>query len=172
MSGQGLPGLEVGTDPLERGDLVPESGIAGLRLRAHSLEPPLDVIAIRDEELEPERLQVGRRVSRTGEPVNDREQRVNLSQIPEQGRTRPGDVGQLERRRSGLRGAGRLCDRLQPLVGNRHGAERSVSTDERCEEHRAAGPRKPDDPDLEHRCLELTHAGVKPTRASRVKRLT
>src|SRR6476646_10721857 len=48
--------LDVGEQSLERDDLVPELRVTGLRLLAHALEPPLDVVAVGDEQLETELL--------------------------------------------------------------------------------------------------------------------
>ena len=79
-----LPRLEVREQLLERLDLLPRGRIARLRLLAHPLEPPLDVVAVGDEQLEPERLEVALRVASAREAVGDGEQRVRLAQAAEQ----------------------------------------------------------------------------------------
>ena len=58
VGAQGLACLDVGEDALELRDLVTQSRIAGFRLRADPLEPFFDVVAIRDDELELERLEI------------------------------------------------------------------------------------------------------------------
>ena len=80
------------------------AGVARLRLLRDALVPALDVIAIGDEQLELERLEVvgGRRVRR--EAVEHREDRVDLAQVAEQRRARARDVDDADRRRRHLPG--------------------------------------------------------------------
>ena len=81
------------------------------------------MVPVGDDQLETDRLEVGGRVADTREPVQDGEQRVDLAQVPEQRRAGPGDVDHLKCRRGRLLRADRLRDRIEPLIGNRHGAE-------------------------------------------------
>ena len=59
-------------------DLLALRPIAGLRLLPHSLEPALDVVAVGDDELEAEGLQVGCRIGPLREPVEHGEERIRL----------------------------------------------------------------------------------------------
>ena len=51
---------------------------------------PLDVVAVGDEQLEPERLEVVRGRGVVGEPVQHREDRVDLPEVSEELRPRAG----------------------------------------------------------------------------------
>ena len=70
--------------PLEVGHLDLEPRVSRLRLLPDAFEAPLDVVAVGDEELELQRLEVVRRNARAREPVEDDKQGVDLAQIAEQ----------------------------------------------------------------------------------------
>ena len=69
--------------PLERIRFLLQIRVARLRLLRDALEPALDVVAVGDEQLEPQRLEVVVRNVRAGEAVEHDEQRVDLTQVPE-----------------------------------------------------------------------------------------
>ena len=66
-------------DPLELGDLLLQLLLARLGLFGDALEPPLDVIAVGDQQLEPQRLEIVGGIARAGEAVEDNEERVHLA---------------------------------------------------------------------------------------------
>ena len=88
-------------------DLDAELRVARLRLLLDPLEPPLDVVAVGDEQLEPQVLEIAGRVGAGREAVEDDEQRVDLAQVPEQRRPRAGHVLDADRGRRDLLRAGR-----------------------------------------------------------------
>ena len=69
--------------PFELGHFLLQLLLARLRLLRDSLEPALDVIPVGDQELEAQCLQVVRGHAGAREAVEDDEQRVHLTQIPE-----------------------------------------------------------------------------------------
>ena len=87
---------------LELRDLRPQRRVARLRLLRDALEPTLDVVAIRDEQLELQRLEIGCGLARAGPAVEHREQRVDLPQVPEQRGARTGHVDDANRGRRDL----------------------------------------------------------------------
>src|SRR5205814_6162532 len=66
---QRSPRVHVREHPLELRGLLLQLRLAGLRLLGDAFEPPLDVVAIRDQELQAERLEVVRRNARPREAV-------------------------------------------------------------------------------------------------------
>src|SRR5205807_8812083 len=59
--------LQVREEPLELRRLAPQRRVARLRLLAHPLEAPLDMVAVGDEQLEAQRLEIVRRRARPRE---------------------------------------------------------------------------------------------------------
>src|SRR5262249_46965158 len=100
-----------------------EPRLAGLRLLADPLEPALDMIAICDEELELQRLEIVTRRPGTRESVQHDEQSIDLTQISEQRRTCPAHLDDANRRRRHLSSVDDLCDTGQPFVRNRGHAD-------------------------------------------------
>ena len=76
--------------------------VARLRLLRDALEPPLDVVAVGDEQLELQRLEVVGRHPRAGEAVEHDEQRVDLPQVAEQRRPGAAHVDDADRGRRDL----------------------------------------------------------------------
>ena len=70
--------------PFELGHLLLQLQFARLRLLRDALEPPLDMIPIGNQQLEPQRLQVVGGNPGAREAVEDDEQRIHLAQIPQQ----------------------------------------------------------------------------------------
>src|SRR5215468_7607091 len=103
---------------LELGRLRLEARVSRLRLLANAFEPPLDVVAVGDEQLELQRLEVVGRNARAREAVEHHEERIDLSQIPEQLRPRPGNVDDPNSRRRDLSRTDRPGELLEALVGN------------------------------------------------------
>ncbi len=145
----------MGEQLRERVDLLAKGGVARLRLLLHALEPPLDVVAVGDEQLELERLEIGSRIRARREAVGDGEHGVDLPQTAQEGRPGTRHVDDPQRRRRDLARADELRELRQPRVGNRRHADVLLA------EPTAAGPReggeerrlpragKPDDADLE-----------------------
>src|SRR5581483_3256261 len=86
--GQRAARVEMCEEALEVLGLALELRVTRLRLLGDALESPLDVVAVGDEQLELERLQVVVGDTRAREPVEHDEERVDLTQLPEQ--LRPG----------------------------------------------------------------------------------
>jgi hypothetical protein len=105
VGAQRATALEMREHAFELSDLLLERRLTGLCLRADALQPLLDVIAVGDEQLEFERLEVGARVGFRAERVDDGEQRVDLAQCTQQRGARARNVGDPDRSRRRLRGA-------------------------------------------------------------------
>jgi hypothetical protein len=73
--------VQVGQQPLGCLGLLPLRPVPRLRLLAHALQPAVDVLAIGHDQLEAERLEVGRGVGVLREAVEDREQRIGLAEL-------------------------------------------------------------------------------------------
>ena len=126
-SGGSSPGQSASVLPASRCSRSPTSvsssvrlrGVARLRLLRDALVPTLDVIAIRDEQLELERLEVvgGRRVGR--EAVEHREDRVDLAQVAEERRARARNVDDADRRRRHLPSRHERGEPREAVVGDR-----------------------------------------------------
>ncbi len=97
----------MGEQPLQLLRLPLQLRVAGLRLLRNALEAPLDMVAVGDEQLELQRLEVVRRDARAGEAVEHDEQRVDLAQVAEQ--RRPG-AAHLDDTHRGRRHLARLHD--------------------------------------------------------------
>ena len=157
----------------------------------HPLEAPLDVVAVGDEQLELERLQIVPWACLGREAIGDREEGVDLTQVPEQRRARPRHVLHADRCRRDLLRVDDPGELPEPVVGDRRhsdvrlrsgtriGGDLGARIRERVEERRLAGVRQTDDADLQgHRpraYARSTTEGAsmpKPTRPSRAKRLT
>jgi hypothetical protein len=70
----------VGQDPLELCQLDPLLRVARLGLLRHPLDPPLDVIRICDEQLQPQPLQVAGGIDVRPEAPHDGQERVHSAQ--------------------------------------------------------------------------------------------
>ena len=136
-------------------DLGADLRVARLRLLLDALEPPLDVVAVGDEQLELERLEIvvrGRRPRRSRE--HD-EQRVDLPEVPEQRGAGAGHVLDADRRRRDLARLDDLGQRAEALVGDRRHADvrlpvlAAARLRQRGEERRLPTARQADDADLE-----------------------
>ena len=93
--GQRLAVVEVREQPLRQLDLLALGAIARLRLLAHPLEPSLDVLAVGDDQLQPQRLEVG-----GGIGARPRSRRGRRAARPPGG-ARRGSPPSRERRRPG-----------------------------------------------------------------------
>ena len=170
--GERPPGVEMRKERRQRLELGPLGRVARLRLLRDALVPALDVVAVGDEELELQGLEVVRGCRIRGEAVEHGEDRVDLAEVAEQLRAGARHVDDPNRRRRDLL---RLDERRQPsesVVGDRrhadvrlvgHGRVRSdlrARARERVEERRLAAVRQTHDPDLErHRGSVITIAG-------------
>ena len=90
--------LQVGEQRLQLLDLLPQRGVTRLRLLLDPLEPPLDMVAVGDEQLEIERLQVAGGIGAGREAVRDRQDRIDLAKPAEQRRPGSGHVDDADRR--------------------------------------------------------------------------
>jgi hypothetical protein len=115
--------VEVGEDSFERVRLLPRLRIAGLRLPADALEPPLDVLAVGEEQLELERREVVSGLACPRPAVGDDEERVDPAQVAEELRAGAGRVDDPERGRSHLARAEDSRDLCQPFVRDRSHAD-------------------------------------------------
>ena len=68
--------VEVREQALRELELLPLGAIAGLRLLADALEAAIDVLAVGDDQLQPQRLEVGGGIRAVREAVEDGEQRI------------------------------------------------------------------------------------------------
>ena len=75
--------VDVGKQPLQLDHLVAQLRVARLRLLRHAFQSPLHVVAVGDEQLQLEPLEVAVRVGAGGETVHDGEQRVHAAQVAE-----------------------------------------------------------------------------------------
>ena len=116
--------------------------VAGLRLLRHALVAALDVIAVCDEQLELERLEVVVRCRPVREPVEDGEDRVDLPEVAEQLRTGAGHVDDSDRRRGHLAGGDELGEPPEPPVGDRRHADVRLLADRRVRGDLRAGARQ------------------------------
>jgi hypothetical protein len=111
--------LHVSQQPLELRHLVTKLRIAGFRLLRDPLEPSLDVVAVRHEQLELQPLQVALRIRARRESVHHGDQCIDPAQVAEQLRPGPRHVDDACRRGSHLRRRHNLRDLPQPLVRDR-----------------------------------------------------
>ena len=116
--------------------------VAGLRLLRHALVTALHVIAVRDEQLELERLEVVGRCRPVREPVEDGEDRVDLPEVAEQLRAGAGHVDDADRGRGHLAGGDELGEPTEPLVGDRRHADVRLLADRRVRGDLRAGARQ------------------------------
>ena len=106
-------------EPLQLDNLVAQPRVAGLRQRTYALEALLDVVAVGDDQLELDRLEVVLRVGLRAEAAQHGDERIGLAQLAEDGRAQPGQVDDLDSGGSRLVGALDFGDRLETLVGDR-----------------------------------------------------
>ena len=170
--------VEVREQSLRELSLLALRPIAGLRLLAHALEPAIHVLAVGDDQLEPKRLEISRRVGVLGEAVQHREQRIGLPKLARNLRA-AGHIDDADCSRRHLLRADDLRQTLEPVVcDHRHaevrllrhlrvGGDLSTGVRQRVEERRLPGVGEADDSDPERHSY-----GPKPARVSRAKRLT
>ena len=155
-----MPLVEVREQPLGQLGLLPLRAIARLRLLAHALETPIDVLAVGDDQLETERLEVGGGIGILGEAVEHREQRIGLAKLAGNLRA-AGHVDDPDRRRCHLLRADDLREPVESIVrDHRHpevrllghvriGRDLRAHVSQRVEERRLPGVGKADDADPE-----------------------
>ena len=95
-------GVEVVEQGAQLVDLPAQCRVAGLRLLLDSLQPPLDVVAVGDEQLELEVLQIPLRIRTRREAVEHDEQRIHLAERTEQRRAGARNVLHADRGRGDL----------------------------------------------------------------------
>ena len=153
--GERLAGVDVRQHVRELVDLGAQACVARLRLLRHTLEPSLDVIAVGDEQLEAERLEIAVRIRVRPEAAQDDEQRVDLAQVSELRVAAAGDVLHPDRRRRDLARVHDLGQRLEAVVGDRRDPHVRLAVlaarglRQRGEQRRLAAAGRTDDPDLE-----------------------
>ena len=137
--------------PLERIRFLLQIRVARLRLLRDALEPALDVVAIGDEQLEAQRLEIVVRDVRAGEAVEHDEQRVDLTQVAEQRRPSSANFDDADRRRRDLARLDDVRELLQARIRDRGHRDLAVRlrSRQRFEQHRLAGARQADDPYFE-----------------------
>ncbi len=143
-----------------------ELRVAGLRLLRDSLEAPLDVVAVGNEQLEAEPLEIALRIGVRRESVQDEQQRIDLAKVAEERCPRSGDIYHANGRRRHLASRddgcnaieARVCDRCHAHVRLRRRAgvrgDVLAGARERMEQRRLPCVRKPDDADLESHASE------------------
>ena len=151
--GEVLPGVEMREQALELGGFPLQRLVARLRLLGDALEAALDVVAVRDEQLELERLEIVRRHAGAREAVEDDEERVDLAQVAEQLGPGAANLGDPNRGRRHLPGLHHVGELLQARIGDRRHPDLAARTSprERLEQHGLPGARQPHDPDFEGR---------------------
>jgi hypothetical protein len=80
---EGPTGVEVGEQLLELCGLGAQARVAGFRLLCNAFEAPLHVVAVGDEQLELQVLEVALRIGAWRESVDDGENRVRLAEVAE-----------------------------------------------------------------------------------------
>src|SRR3954447_5796940 len=87
----------MGEGALQLPELGAKTRVTGLRLLLDALEAPLDVIAVGNEKLEPQRLQVVCGITGTRPVVQNGEQSINLAQVAEKLSARSWNVDHADR---------------------------------------------------------------------------
>jgi hypothetical protein len=118
-------------DLLELRDLDPQLRVARLGLFGDALEPPLNVVAVGDEQLELQRLEVRRRIARPRPAVEDGKQRVVLPQVPEQRCSGSRYVDDPHRRRRHLLGVDDVREPAEACIGDLRHADVLLAGDAR-----------------------------------------
>jgi hypothetical protein len=145
----------VRQEPVELVGLGAQLGVPRLRLLLHALEAPLHVVAVRDEELERQRLEVRGRIARAAERVEHHQERVDLTEVPEELGTRAGNVHDAHGRRGDLLRVDDLREPEEAAVGHRGHADvllaelTGAGLRERAEQRRLPRRRQPDDAHLQ-----------------------
>ena len=96
--GERPAGVDVREHLLQLLELAADLRVTGLRLLLDALEPALDVVAVGDEQLELERLEIVVRRRVRAEAAQHHEQRVDLPEVPELRCARAGHVLDADRR--------------------------------------------------------------------------
>jgi hypothetical protein len=109
------------------------------------------MIAVGDEQLEAQRLQIVGRDARAGETVEHDEQRIDLAEVAEQLRAGPANLDDTDRCRRHLPCADDVRNLRQARIRDSRHADVAgrARTGQRVEERRLARARQPDDPNLE-----------------------
>ena len=115
--------VDVREHLLEHLNLGAQLHVTRLRLLHDPLQPLLDMVAVGDEQLELQVLQVAGRISPGREAVEHDEQRVDLAQVSEQRGPGPRNVLNADRRRRDLLRVHDLRQRIQPRIGDRSHAD-------------------------------------------------
>src|SRR6478735_4191074 len=156
-----VAGIEVREESGQRLGLAAFPCVARLRLLLHPLVATLDVVAVGDEQLELQCLEIVVRRRAVGEAVEHREDGVDLTEVAEKLRSRARNVHDADRCRRHLLRLDELGEPAEALVGDRRHADvglvrhRRVRGDlrpgagQRVEQRRLAAVRKPYDPHLE-----------------------
>ena len=114
-SESGCPSSRCASSRSVSSSLLPLRAIARLRLLADALEPPVDVLAVGDDELEAERLEVGGGIGLVGEAVEHGEERIGLTKLAGNLRA-PGHVDDSDRGRRRLLRADDLREPVESVV--------------------------------------------------------
>jgi hypothetical protein len=159
--GERATGVEVREELGQLLELRSSRGVTRLRLLLDALVPALDVVAVRNEQLEPKRLEVVRRRRALREAVEHREDRVHLAQVPEQLGAGARHIDHPDRGGRRLLRGDELGEPAEPVVRDRRHADIGlvghgrVSRDlgaragQGIEQRRLAAVREPDDPHFE-----------------------
>ena len=164
--GERRPGVDVREHLAELLDLDAQLRVARLRLLLDALQPLLDVVAVGDEQLQLQVLEVARRIGVGREAVDDDEQRVHLAQVPEQRRAGAGHVLHADRRGRDLLRRDDLRQRVEPLVRDLGHADvrlavlAAAGLGQRREERRLPRAGQAHDSHLERHARSLPPSGV------------
>ena len=141
---------------LERRGLRPQPRITRLRLRTDALEPCFHVVAVRDQQLQLELLEVAGGIGSGREAVGDAQEGVDAAEVAEQRSAGPRNVLHPDRGGRELRRALDPRDRVETSVSDLRHADvllRVVNggarAGQRVEERRLPRPGQADDADLE-----------------------
>ena len=155
-----MPLVEVREELLGQLGFLPLRAIPRLRLFTHAVETPVDVLAVGDDQLEAERLEVGAGIGFLGETVEHREERISLAKLAGDLRA-AGHVDDPDRGRCRLPRAHDLSKPAESVVcDHRHPEVRLLShvrirrdlcarVSQRVVERRLPGVGKADDADPE-----------------------
>ena len=101
---------------LEQRGFLPRRRVSRLRVLAHLLQPALDVVAIGDDHLQLQGLEIARGIGVLREPVDDGQQRVGLPEPAGNVDLRRGHVDDADRRRRDLARPDELREATDPIV--------------------------------------------------------
>ena len=115
--------LEMRQDAAQDLRLFADPGVTRLRLLLDPLEPLRDMIGVRDEQLELERLDLAVGIGGAGESVRDREKRIDLAETAEERGARTGNVLHPNGGGSQLLRTHEIGEPFEPVVGDRRHAD-------------------------------------------------